>query len=62
MSNVESTVFVASIMIAVGIVGFVASLGWGKTTGRDMNRDTVLFLVKMWGGIVLFGLVLIFIM
>jgi hypothetical protein len=62
MSKIESTIFVAAIMLAVGIVGFLASLGWGKSTGRDMDRDTVLFLVKMWGGIVLFGLVLNFIM
>ncbi len=49
-------------MLAVGIVGFTVSLGWGKTTGRDMDRDTVVFLAKMWGGIVLFGLTLNLIM
>jgi hypothetical protein len=62
MSKAESTVFVAAIMLAVGIVGFTVSLGWGKTTGRDMDRDTVVFLAKMWGGIVLFGLTLNLIM
>jgi hypothetical protein len=45
-------------MLAVGIVGFLLSFGLGKLTGRDMDRDTVLFLAKMWGGIVLFFLVI----
>jgi len=48
--------------LAVGIVGFVISLGWGKATGRDMDRDTKLLLAKVWGGIALFGMVLTLIM
>jgi hypothetical protein len=62
MSKAESTAFVAAIMLAVGVIGFVVSLGWGKASGRDMDRDTVLFLIKMWGGIVLVGLILNFVM
>ena len=61
MSKTESTILIAVTMLAVGIVGFLLSLGWGKTTGREMDRDTVLFLAKMWGGIVLFFLVIDFI-
>jgi hypothetical protein len=45
--------------IAVGVVGCLASIGWGKASGRDMDRDTVLFLCKMFGGISVVFLVLI---
>jgi len=61
MSKTESTIFFAAIMLAVGIVGFLASLSWGKAIGRDMDRDTVLFLAKIWGGIVVLFLVIDFI-
>jgi hypothetical protein len=57
MSKTETTIFLAAIMLAVGIVGFLASLSWGKVMGHDMNRDTVLFLAKIWGAIVLLFLV-----
>ncbi len=46
----------------LGIVGFIVSVGWGKTTGREMDRDTILFLAKVWVGIALAGMVLAFIM
>ena len=48
--------------LGIGVVGFVLSVGWGKVTGRNMERDTILFLAKLWGGIALFGIVLAFIM
>lgn len=62
MSNAQSLAFVSTIILAVGIVGFSISVGLGKASGREMDRDTVLFLAKMWGGIALFGLVMNFIM
>jgi hypothetical protein len=62
MTNAESEVFVLSIDLAIGIVGFVISLAWGKATGRDMDRDTKMFLAKVWGGIALFGMILTVIM
>lgn len=61
MSKSGATAFVSVMILAVGIVGFGLSVLWGKITGRDMDRDTILFLVKMWGGIVLVFLVLNFI-
>jgi hypothetical protein len=48
--------------LGIGIIGFVMSVGWGKSTGRDMNRDTILFLGRLWAGIAIFGIVLTFIM
>jgi hypothetical protein len=48
--------------LGIGVVGFVLSVGWGKVSGRNMDRDTTLFLAKVWGGIALFGMVLAFIM
>ncbi len=47
--------------LGIGVVGFVLSVLWGKLTGRMMDRGTVSFLVKMWGAIALFGLILAFI-
>ena len=44
----------------VGIVGFALSVVWGKFTRRDMVRDTVLFLGKMFGGISFVFLIIIF--
>lgn len=61
MSKSGATAFVSVMLLAVGVVGFGLSVLWGKVTGRDMDRDTILFLVKMWGGIVLVFLVLNFI-
>ena len=37
--------------LAVGLIGFVLSLAWGKAVRRTMDRDTVLFLAKLFGGI-----------
>jgi hypothetical protein len=54
MSKSGATAFVSVMLLVVGVVGFGLSVLWGKITGRDMDRDTILFLVKMWGGIVLF--------
>jgi hypothetical protein len=48
--------------LGIGIVGFIISLGWGKVTGRDMDRDTILFLAEMWGVIALLGMVFAFIL
>jgi hypothetical protein len=62
MSKAGSEAFVLMIDLAVGIVGFAISLGWGKAAGRDMDRDTVLLLAKVWGGVALFGVVLTLIM
>jgi hypothetical protein len=55
------TVFVLAIDLVVGVVGFFLSVQWGKATGRDMDRDTRMFLAKMWGGIALFGMIMLFV-
>ena len=52
MSRGESTALVALVLCAVGIIGFIASLGWSKALGKDIDRDKVIFLAKIWGGFV----------
>lgn len=52
MSRVETTALIAVVTLVVGIIGFLASMGWSKATGNDLDRDKVIFLAKMWGGIV----------
>ncbi len=47
--------------LAVGVIGCLLAIGWGKTTGRQIDRDTVLFLCKMFGGISLAFLIIILI-
>ena len=37
--------------LAVGVIGALLAIGWGKISGQDMDRDKVLFLCKMFGGI-----------
>ncbi len=48
--------------LGIGVVGFVLSFAWGKVSGRIMDRDATLLLVKIWGGIAIFGMVLAFVM
>lgn len=45
--------------VGVGVVGSLLAIVWGKTVGRDMDRATVMFLCKMFGGISLVFLVII---
>jgi hypothetical protein len=52
MSRGETTAFAALVFFAVGIIGFLASLGWSKAVGKDIDRDKVIFLAKAWGGFV----------
>jgi hypothetical protein len=52
MSRGETTAFAALVFFAVGIIGFLASLGWSKAAGKDIDRDKVIFLAKAWGGFV----------
>jgi hypothetical protein len=47
--------------VAVGVIGCLLAISWGRSSGREMNRDTVLFLCKMFGGISLAFLVIILI-
>lgn len=48
--------------LGIGVIGFILSFGWGKVSGRNMDRDATLLLVKIWGGIAIFGMVLAFVM
>jgi hypothetical protein len=48
--------------LGIGVIGFILSFGWGKVSGRNMDRDATLLLVKVWGGIAIFGMVLVFVM
>jgi hypothetical protein len=45
--------------LAIGIVGFALAVGWGKAVRKNLDRDTVLFLGKMFGGLMLFFLLVI---
>jgi hypothetical protein len=47
-------------MVGVGVARFVMSLGWSKAVGGGWDRDKIVFLAKMWGGIALAGVVLVF--
>jgi hypothetical protein len=60
--NIENLGALILVDTGVAVAGFVMSFLWGKTSGMDMDRDTILFLVKMWVGIALFGIAIYFIM
>ncbi len=49
------------IILGVGIVGFVMSLGWSKVAGGNWDHGKVIFLAKMWSGIVFAGIVITFV-
>jgi hypothetical protein len=54
-------IFVLIMDIVVGLLGFGLSVLWGKFTGRDMDRDTRFFLGKVWTGIAIFGMIMLFV-
>jgi hypothetical protein len=45
--------------LGVGIIGTLLAIAWGKISGRDTDRNTVIFLCKMFGGISLAFLIII---
>jgi hypothetical protein len=49
------------IILGVGVVGFVISLGWSKAVGASWDRDKIVFLAKLWGGLTLAGFVMVFV-
>lgn len=55
-----SNLLVCGLEILVGAVGYGLCCVWWKVSGRDIDRDALSFLGKMWGGIVLFGIVMVF--
>jgi hypothetical protein len=57
MAGISKLAPLLIIILGVGIVGFVLSLGWSKVAGGAWDRDKLLFLTKLWGGIVLAGFV-----
>jgi hypothetical protein len=58
MSRGETTALIALVLLGVGIVGFLTSLGWSKATGGDLDHDKVIFLAKAWGAFVVIFIVL----
>lgn len=60
--NASSQLFALIMDVLVGIVGFALSAVWWKVSGRTLDRDAVIFMGKMWGGIAIFGMILVFIM
>ena len=61
MTSISRVLPVLLVILGVGAVGFVMSLGRSKVVGGGWDRNTVVFLAKMWGGIVLAFFVLTFI-
>jgi hypothetical protein len=57
---VELPILIA--LFVVALIAFGLAILWGKASGRDMDRDTVLFLAKMFGGIYLVLVFLAFIL
>ena len=53
MSRNETTALISVVFGAVGVIGFLASLGWSKAIGKEIDRDKIIFLTKLWGGFVI---------
>ncbi len=45
-----------------GSLGFLMSVGWWKASGRALDRDTTIFIAKVFTGIVAFGMALAFLL
>ena len=52
MASISKVLPLLIIILGVGAVGFVLSLGRAKV-GGDWDRDKIVFLAKLWGAIVL---------
>jgi hypothetical protein len=61
-AHIMKEVPVLLIDLVGGIVGFIIALGWWKVSGRTVDRDSTIFLAKIFGGIALFGMFLAFVM
>ncbi len=61
MAGIDRLAPTLIIMLGIGVVGFVMSLGWSKVVGGGWDRDKIVFLAKMWGGLALAGIVLVFV-
>jgi hypothetical protein len=48
--------------LAVGLIGFGIGCGWWKASGRELDSDAVSPIAKIFGGITLFGMFLVFVM
>jgi hypothetical protein len=48
--------------IGAGIVGFVVSVGWWRLSGRKLDRDALILLGTIFGGITIFGAIPAFVM
>jgi hypothetical protein len=44
-----------------GGLGFGIAVIWWKVSGRDLDRDAVVLIAKIFGGITLFGMFLAFV-
>ena len=60
--DASSKAFVLMMDVLVGIVGLALSTVWWKVSGRTLDRDAVIFMCKMWAGIAIFGMILVFVM
>jgi hypothetical protein len=48
--------------IGAGIVGFVPSIGWWRPYGRTLDRDALIVMGTIFGGITIFGVTLALVM
>jgi hypothetical protein len=60
--TLEQLLIINIIMAAVSVLGVILGLLWFRVWGDPLERDTVLFIVKMFAAIWAFGNVLFFIM
>jgi hypothetical protein len=48
--------------VGAGIVGFVISIGWWRLSGRTLDRDALVVIGTIFGGLTIFGAILAFVM
>jgi len=60
--NAASYLFELTMDMVVGIVGLALSMVWWRVSGRTLDRDAVAFMCKMWVGLTIFGMVMVFVM
>ena len=59
-ADTSSKLFVLSMDVAVGVVGFFIALGWWKISGRTVDRASTILIAKIFGGIIIFGMIMVF--
>ena len=60
--KIVDNLLVSVLLLVLVLTGFGLSCGWWKFAGRDLDRTTLSFLGKLWGGMFVVEVAAVFLM